>query len=149
RSCRQALPRPCSCSATGSRKLDASGSVKIASPHRDGGLGSVPYTKPRRAPVCRMPQAARAREFLTLPESATYEDGFRQGLERVKAANHPWTELCKQVAKRTGPLRTSTHSKRRISTGSSRAAARAGTTVARRDIPIATTEIHTPSASFA
>src|SRR5262245_13004506 len=58
------------------------------------------------------------------------------------------TLKCKQVAKQPKLYHDLSHSKRRISTGSRRAAARAGTTVARRDIPIATTEIHTPSLVF-
>src|SRR5215475_11222803 len=64
------------------------------------------------------------------------------------ASHHLGMYRCKPVAKQGKRQTPLNYSKRRISTGSSRAAARAGTTVARRDIPIATTEIHTPSASF-
>src|SRR5882757_3335333 len=55
---------------------------------------------------------------------------------------------CKPGAKRAIGRRTLTYSKRRISTGSNFAAARAGTRVARSEIPIATTEIHTPSTAL-
>src|SRR4029453_18111998 len=52
---------------------------------------------------------------------------------------------CKPGAKHGPDWNRSSHSKRRISTGRSRAAALAGASVARSEIPIATTEIHTPS----
>src|SRR5438132_12189975 len=52
---------------------------------------------------------------------------------------------CKQGAKRRAIKKLLSHSKRRISTGRSLAAALAGTSVARSEIPIATREIHTPS----
>src|SRR5207245_10730328 len=52
---------------------------------------------------------------------------------------------CKQGAKHGTLKKSLSHSKRRISTGRSLAAALAGTTVARSEIPIATREIHTPS----
>src|SRR5882724_1513005 len=52
---------------------------------------------------------------------------------------------CKQGAKHGAIKKLLSHSKRRISTGRSLAAALAGTSVARSEIPIATREIHTPS----
>jgi hypothetical protein len=52
---------------------------------------------------------------------------------------------CKQGAKHRAIKKLLSHSKRRISTGRSLAAALAGTSVARSEIPIATREIHTPS----
>src|SRR6266404_7411119 len=52
---------------------------------------------------------------------------------------------CKQGAKHRALKELLSHSKRRISTGRSLAAALAGTSVARSEIPIATREIHTPS----
>src|SRR5438477_8070333 len=63
------------------------------------------------------------------------------GREKLSPAQ-PSTE---QSACRGPNGKSVNHSNRRISTGSKRAAARAGTSVARTEIPIATTEIQTPS----
>ena len=74
-----------------------------------------------------------------VPFRAPSEPHFESAPDRLK---------CKQGAKRTVEGTGPSHSKRRISTGNSFAAARAGTIVARSDIPIATNEIHTPSVAL-
>jgi hypothetical protein len=79
--------------------------------------------------TCAVPKMCSFRERPTKPH-------FESTPDRLK---------CKQGAKRTAEGIGPSHSKRRISTGNSFAAARAGTIVARSDIPIATTEIHNPS----